>query len=40
MYVCLKGFRILPLRLSQSYCVMSEPVLHIGHAVDDMLSTE
>ena len=38
--VCLKGFRMLSVRLSQSYCVMSEPVLHMGHAVDDILSTE
>ena len=38
--VFLKGFHVLSVRLSQLYCVMSEPVLHIGHAVDDILSTD
>ena len=31
---------MLSVRLSQSHCVMSEPVLHIEHAVDDVLSAE
>lgn len=34
--VCVEGFHVLSVRLSQSCCVMSEPVLRIGHAVDDI----